>query len=112
MNWIQSIKCLLYENGFGNVWVNPRCVNRDTFHKYFKLRLNDQNVQNWRSKLDTSSRFTILKLLDQNYSMAEYVKKVTNPSARGVFTRLRIDMNILLTSKVSDNSNNALCFFM
>ena len=104
------MKHLLFENGFGEVWVDPQTVNKNTFHNSFRRRLNDQHVQNWHSKLNNSSRFSILKLLHQEYSMANYIKKVKNPAARELFTRLRIDMNILLTSKVSGNSDDLECF--
>ena len=61
-DWVQGIQSLLCENGFGEIWINPTSVNKDTFHKFFRQRLNDQHVQNWNAKLQESNRFKILTI--------------------------------------------------
>ena len=107
-DWIQSMLC---ENGFADVWVNPVSVNKETFHKYFKTRLNDQHIQNWNSIIQNSSRFTTLRCLHDDYKMKKYVTKVKDPNFREIFTRLRIDMNLLKTSKSQGHQQNDICLF-
>ena len=109
MPWFQGVQYLLCENGFGNVWLNPSSVDKDCFHKYFKQRLNDQYVQNWRSKVMHSSRFKILQLVHNDFKMSNYIEKIRNPATREIYTRLRIDMNLLSTSKIHGNQNDAIC---
>ena len=109
--WVQGIQSIMCENGFGNVWINPSSVNKDTFHKYFRKRLNDQHVQNWNTKLTESNRFTTLKILHNDYKMENYVKLIKNPEIREVYTRLRIDMNILSTSKSQSTRQLDRCPF-
>ena len=110
-DWIQSIQSMLCENGFGDVWTNPALVDKESFHKYFRRRLNDQHVQNWSSKIQNSNRFTTLQKLENNYEMKQYVTKVKDPNVREIFTRLRIDMNLLNTSKSNREQQNDICSF-
>ena len=42
--------------------------------------------------------------------MANYITYVKDPAAREIFTRLRIDMNLLTTSKAHGHQNDTLCF--
>ena len=107
--WLQNIQYLLYENGFGNVWNSPNSVNADLFHKYFRQRLNDIHVQNWNSKLSLSNRFDTLRMLHKNYSIENYIKVINDAKKREIFTRLRIDVNILSTCKGQGNLQQELC---
>ena len=38
-----------------------------------------------------------------------YITKIRNPTIREIYTRLRIDMNILATSKIHGNEHNPIC---
>ena len=42
--------------------------------------------------------------------MGKYIDKIINPEIREIYTRLRIDMNVLSTSKASGNPHNTTCF--
>ena len=106
---MQSVQHLLYENGFGDVWLNPQSVNKETFHNHFKQRLKDQFVQGWNSKLEASNRFDTLKIIHHDYKVENYVTAIRNPCIREVFTRLRIDLNILASSKTHGRDHNPMC---
>ena len=110
VQWIQCVQYLLYENGFGDIWESPNNVNKNTFHKCFRQRLQDQYVQNWNAKLNDSSRFTILQSIHKEYKLQDYIVNIKNPNVRETFTRLRIDMNILCTSKIHGSLNVTNCF--
>ena len=109
--FIQSIQYLLCGNGFGDVWANPYSVNKHTFHKTFKQRLNDQYIQDWSTKLNTSNRFKTLQVLHLEYKMQSYVDHITNPEIREIYTRLRIDLNCLTTSKAQGSLMRESCPF-
>ena len=74
-DWSQSVQYLLCENGFRHVWVNPNSVKKDSFHKYFKQRLNDQHLQNLNSRINPSSRFTTLRRIHKEYKLQNYIEK-------------------------------------
>jgi len=69
------------------------------------------NPTYWNSKIQNSNRFTTLKILHTNYEMKSYVKKVKDPHIRESFTRLRIDMNLLNTSKSRGEQQSDICTF-
>ena len=56
-----------------------------------------------------SSRFVTLKVVQEDYKTAVYIKAIRNPTIREVYTRLRIDMNILATSKTHGNNPITIC---
>ena len=93
-NWVQCIQALLNTQGFGDVWFNP-FIASSSFHKLFKTRLDDQFKQERKGKLLSSSRFDTLKYFIEDDRQESYIYKIRNPCIRKIFTRLRIDMNVL-----------------
>ena len=76
----------------------------------FKLRLYDQYRQDFFSKINNSNRFDILSSLKTDYKRSDYIDKIKSPDIRQIFTRLRIDNNILNTCKFRFNqSTSKLC---
>ena len=49
------MQLLLYEFGFGDIWINPYSVTPVRFINAFKQRLVDNFVQKWKSDLDVNS---------------------------------------------------------
>ena len=112
--WSQGINALLTKNGFGDIWNDPASVSPVSFHKTFRKRLDDQFVQNLSYKLNTSSRFDILKYFynkDNKFRKQTYVDLIKNPSVREYFTRLRIDLNVLENAKpnIEKSPSNGKC---
>ena len=100
--WTQGIQAMLINNGLGNVWNSPLSVNPLNFHKTFKNRLDDQFIQTLRDKIKNTTRFEILKTVfnvESEFRVQRYITLIRNPTVREIFTRLRIDMNILENSK-------------
>ena len=110
---MDGIQAILNVNGFGNVWLNPLGVNKNTFHKLFKQTLNYQFIQNLKETISSSNRFHLLHALTVDYS--EYRRKKCvelNESCdvRNIFTRLRIDCLILESSQSKLNkSSDGIC---
>ena len=105
--WVQSIQYLLSSNGLGDIWICPENANAQ-FHKLFRLRLNDQFIQRWYNFINTSSRFVTLRELSDDFKLPVYINVIKNPSIRPLFTRLRIDINVLSTSRGSQKRKD-LC---
>ena len=73
-------------------------------HDAIKLRLNDQFKQNLEADLISSSRFNLLLNLNKDqFQISKYLKLIEDPDIRLIFTRLRIDVNALSTSKIRKN---------
>ena len=112
-DWLQGVNAILNLNGFGDVWLNPKSVHPDHFHKTFKRRLNDQFVQNLEGKIASSSRFKMLHSLTTGrpeFSRSTYIDKIRSSETREIYTRLRIDMHLLETSlKKINNSSDGNC---
>ena len=84
--WMQGIQSLLCENGFDNVWINPESVNKDTFHKVFRERLNDQHIQKLNAKINESNRFKTLQILYNDHKLKRYITIVRDPEEREIYT--------------------------
>ena len=109
--WVQSIQYLLSSNGLGDIWIYSENANAQ-FHKLFRLRLNDQFIQRWYNFINTSSRFVTLCELSNDFNLPVYINVIKNPSIRLLFTKLRIDINVLSTSRGSKKTKRRLPFML
>ena len=114
--WSQNIMALLYKNGYGYVWKNPSHVDTCSFHKEFRERLDMQFVQNLTDKIETSTRFDLLRTIldkDSEFKTQPYITLIKNPTVREIFTRLRTDINILESckSKIGNSPSGGRCTF-
>ena len=96
--WLQSIKYLLTHNGFGDVFLDPMPI-APNFGKIFVQRLNDQFQQTWKSYMHASSRFVYLNQCKNVYERSAYLSVIKTHEIRNIFTRLRVDMNILASCR-------------
>ena len=56
INWASKVRDLLYNTGFGVVWLNQGVQSIGIFIKQFNHRIKDNFMQNWDSDLETMSR--------------------------------------------------------
>ena len=96
--WLQSIKYLLTHNGFGDVFLD-RMPIAPNFGKIVVQRLNDQFQQTWKSNMHASSRFMYLNQCKNVYERSAYLSVMKTHEIRNIFTRLRVDMNILASCR-------------
>ena len=61
VNWASLLRNMLSELGFYEVWAQQGVGNYDVFISYFKQRLTDTFIQNWRARLEQSSRASFYK---------------------------------------------------
>ena len=62
-NWVSLVRQLLMSLGFYDVWLAQSVGYIDAFLSVFKQRLNDTFMQNWRERIDDSSRANLYKTL-------------------------------------------------
>lgn len=61
VNWASLLRNMLSEVGFYEVWVQQGVGNYDVFISFVKQRLTDTFIQNWRARLEQSSRASFYK---------------------------------------------------
>lgn len=61
------MKLMLYEFGFGDIWINPYSITPVLFLNAFKQRLVDYFVQKWKSELDTNSVLVAYKYIKNEF---------------------------------------------
>ena len=61
VNWVSLLRHLLMSLGFYEVWLNQGGGDCNRFLMTLKQRLTDNFIQNWRSRLDSSTRAIFYK---------------------------------------------------
>ncbi len=104
--WVQNIRHLLYRNGFGYAWeLEPLDIQANVSELRCVTKRLDQTTQNWQSQINTSRLKLLGKLKGHTYCQSGYLKGIKDIEARQTFTRLRLDMHVLPTSKCRKNTN-------
>jgi hypothetical protein len=107
--WTQGVKALLDRNGLGHVWNRPDHNDIRQLDNIFATRLNDQYIQRWQSKIDSSSRFVELAALKNDFRISKYLITVKNIESRNILTRLRTDMNKLMWCQGRQQNSSRIC---
>ena len=83
--WLQSIKYLLANNGFGDVFLDPMPITPN-FGKIFVQRLNDQFQQTWKSNMNASNRFVYLNPCKNEYERSAYLSVIKKKPTKSVIS--------------------------
>ena len=76
--WALNVRDLLFQMGFGEVWLNQGVGNTGVFLKVFKTRLQDIEYQMLNSDIREMDRLRTYKLLKSNLGCESYLRCVTN----------------------------------
>ncbi|KAL4219933.1 hypothetical protein ACF0H5_020345 [Mactra antiquata] len=93
-NWANSVKNLLDRNGFSYVWMNPSCVNLNTFHIVFKERLLDIFKQTWYTNISESNYMFYYKHFKLNFKFEKYLDNICLKYRKGL-SKLRLTSHTL-----------------
>lgn len=94
VNWASKVKDLLSALGFYEVWLNQSVGNKNTFLVEFKLRLRDNFIQNWNSRISDSSRAVFYSLFS-NFDHQLYLETVKVKKFRIALSKLRLSSHRL-----------------
>ena len=64
--WVNCLKAMLEQNGFGDVWLQQWVGDREIFLKIFKQPVLDIFRQNWSERLSMSSRAVFYRSIKEN----------------------------------------------
>ena len=95
VNWASLLKHFLSSLGFHGVWVNQKVSNYNAFIGSLRLRLTDTFIQNWRSRLEESSRAIFLETVVV-FQMQPYLDMININKFSNALSRLRVSSHRLV----------------
>ena len=93
-NWASLVKQLLMSLGFYEVWLAQGVANIAFFLSVFKQRLNDTFMQNWRERLEGSSRANFYNSITQ-FQLQPYLENINVFKYMQAFSKLRMSSHRL-----------------
>ena len=94
-NWVSDVRCCLFENGFGDVWLNQGVGNVSLFIKIFRQRLTDCNWQRWHEHIYNSDRFTFYRTVCATHDVKRYIVLNMEKHMKFITTRFRLGVSEL-----------------
>ena len=94
-NWAESVKSLLFHSGFSEVWYNQGVADIDAFVKVFKVRITDIFKQEWRGRIENSTRARFYRFVRPNHQFNKYLNVVIPRAHRVALTRLIVSSHTL-----------------
>ena len=89
VNWASLIKHLLMSLGFYDVWLAQGVGDYNVFILTLKQRLSDNSIQNWHSRLESSSRATFYSSV-AIFQLQPYLEKINVVKFQKAVSRLRV----------------------
>ena len=93
--WTHSIRHVLQNNGFGDVWENQGVGDIQRFLSIFKCRLRDIWNQEWTDRLQNSSRASFYRIYKSNPEFSNYLNEIPVKGHREALCRLLVSSHQL-----------------
>lgn len=90
VNWASKVRHILQSAGFNNVWLYPSSVNVVEFSKLLRRRLFDLYLNKWSGDVAELSSSYLFKILEKEFSLADYLYKIDEFNTRKWISRLRL----------------------
>lgn len=94
VNWASLVRHLLLSLGFYEVWLNQGVGDYAKFISLCRQRLNDTFIQNWRARLENSTRALFYNRIAV-FQFQPYLEKVNVLKFSQAFSRLRMSSHRL-----------------
>ena len=94
VNWAALVRHLLLSLGFYEVWLNQGVGDYNIFISLLKQRLTDIFIQNWRARLEASTRATFYTSISI-FQFQPYLEKINITKFIQAFSRLRMSSHRL-----------------
>ena len=89
VNWASLVKHLLMSLGFYDVWIAQWAGDYNAFISAFKQRLSDNFIQNWHSRLESSSRASFYTSV-AIFQLQPYLEKINIVKFQNAVSRVRV----------------------
>lgn len=94
VNWASLVRHLLLSLGFYEVWLNQGVGDYNKFTSLFRQRLTDTFIQNWRARLDSSTRANFYKSY-ATFQFQPYLDIINTYKYSQTFSKLRMSSHRL-----------------
>ena len=98
-SWCKSVRTLLFELGFGDVWYNQGVADINVFIECFQQRVYDIYKQGWRSRIDESTRASFYRVYKSEFGFSHHLDVVCVKSHRVTLSRLIMSSHSLRIEK-------------
>ena len=73
VSWVKLLRNMLFQYGFGYVWLNQNVFCETSFLKEFRQRIHDTHLQEWHTELGLTSDFRLYKHIKQVFKFEDYL---------------------------------------
>jgi len=80
---------MLFQYGFGEVWLQQESIDKKTFLNIFKQRIKDIYLQEWTSNTNETSDFRLFKKIKEGHIFENYLN-MNNRLLRSAVTQIRL----------------------
>ena len=80
VTWVTLFKKMLFQYGFGNVWLEQNVFNEGKFLSMFEQRRKDNYLQLWYSDVNLTSDFRLYKKIKQHFTFGNNLQWKTKCS--------------------------------
>ena len=94
VNWVSLVRHLLLSLGIYEVWMHQGVGNIKSFISLLKQRLTDTFIQNWRARLEESSRANFYKVF-AIFQLQPHLDKLSVSKFIQALSRLRMSSHRL-----------------
>ena len=89
LNWVSHVRTLLFESGFGYVWMAQYVGDMNNFLKEFEMRIKDMAIQNWHSDIELCSKLYYYGAFKSMLTLERYLYCIPNKNHRTALAKLR-----------------------
>ena len=98
VTWVSLLKKMLFEYGFGYVWMWQYVEKHSLFLKEFKNRVYDVYKQEWRMQVNETSENRLYKHVKDDFSFSPYLC-IVNKDIRKHISKLRLSSHLFLIER-------------
>ena len=98
-NWTTKVKDILFETGYGFIWIDQNVPDSKTFLKQFQTRCMDMYIQQCYSDVENSNRCRTYRGIKNNFEMEPYLKSNVTRDLRVSFTKLRLSSHRFMVER-------------
>ena len=86
--WLTGVRDILFNYGFGEVWLNQGPGDLNMFKSLLKQRCKDFGFQEWEMKVNSMNRLRFYRLFKSNFDQEPYIDKL-EPRMKSLIANLR-----------------------
>ena len=93
ITWVTLLRDMLFNYGFAFVWYDQGVFNETTFLRMFEQRMKDTYIQEWNSKVRSTSDYRLYKKIKFTFNFENYLN-MDNKSFRISITKIRLSSHL------------------